>query len=692
MRLVYDWLRDLVEVSETPERLATDISLRGFELASVEDGRLPVIDLEITANRPDCLSHLGLAREVSAIYARQLRDLELSMPAAGSAGPLEVVLEDAELCPRYCAQVFEVAIGPSPSWLAERLDAAGVRPINNIVDITNYVMLELGQPMHAFDLDRVAGRKLVVRRARGGEKLRTLDGVERMLDPEMLVIADAQQASAIGGVMGGADSEINPTTKLIALESAYFQGAAVRRTGKALGLKTEASARFERGADINAAPTAIARAAVLMQKLGAGTPRGSLIDQYPVHATPRTITLRSSRIAHVLGLEVPAHDVRRYLEALGFLVRNVDGPKDPPTQGPTDPSTRAPSAWSVTVPSFRVDVSREVDLIEEVGRHHGFDRIPVTFPVLEQPQPAPDERVERDRRIRTVMTAAGFNESMTFAFIERAAALPFCPGQEPAAIANPLSEKFAVLRPSLLPGLIDSSAHNRRRGRRDVRLFESGSRFTAVGEGRAVAMAWSGDGANAHWSNQVRPVDFFDIKGAVELLGEALGVAPLEFAATAIPYLVPGRSAEVRSGEQCIGVVGLLDAAIAAARGFAAGEDLYVAELDVDAAAAIAGSPPLRAQSLPKFPAIVRDISILVAEALPAAAVRGTIRAAAPATLESLAEFDRYQGKGVPDGRISLSVRLTFRSPERTLTDEEIEAAMDAVVRALHEAHGAERR
>jgi phenylalanyl-tRNA synthetase beta chain len=347
----------------------------------------------------------------------------------------------------------------------------------------------------------------------------------------------------------------------------------------------------------------------------------------------------------------------------------------------------------VTVPTFRVDVTREIDLIEEVGRHYGFDRLPVTFPPLAAPQGPPDTGITRDRLVRQVLTAAGCSESMTFAFIERDAALPFCEaGVEPAAIANPLSEKFAVLRPSLLAGLVDSCAHNRRRGRKDVRLFEAGSRFTSAGEGRAIGIAWMGSTTALHWSGPGRPVDFFDMKGVVEVLCAAFGSATVEFLAVDRPWLVTGRAAEVRAGDRPIGVLGQLVPAIADARGLTAGEELYVAEIDALALAAIARGDDLRAESLPRFPSIVRDVSILVDEALPAAAVRGTIRSAAPATLVSIAEFDRYQGKGVSEGRISLSLRLTFRAPERTLTDEEAQAATEGIVDALRREHGAERR
>jgi phenylalanyl-tRNA synthetase beta chain len=671
VKIVHQWLSEMVDVPGDAARVAEEISLRGFEVASVENG---VIDFEVTANRPDCLSHIGIAREAAVIWGG-LKPWSHASAAVGQ-DDFPVAIEAADLCPRYCAQVFDVGVGPSPAWLARRLEAAGVRPINNIVDVTNYVMLAIGQPMHAFDIERLRGGRLVIRRARAGESIRTLDGVDRQLDAEMLVIADAERPVAIGGVMGGQNSEISAGTKRIVLESAYFHPPSVRRTSKNLGLKTEASTRFERGGDINGPLAGLGRVDELLKAIGGGKARGCPIDVYPSPRTPVQLTLRAKRIARVLGQAVPAEEVPRILTPLGFAV-----------------APRSGDSWTVTVPSFRVDVAREVDLIEEVGRHYGFDRLPVTFPALAAAQAAPDPRIARDRLVRQVLTAAGFSESMTFAFIERQAALPFAgAGFEPAAIANPLSDKFAVLRPSLLPGLIDSCAHNRRRGRKDVRLFETGSRFVARGEGRAAAVVWHGAADGPHWSGATRAVDFFDVKAVVERLCAALGVSRLEFAPTEEPFLVRGRAALVRAADVALGAVGQLDPAVAEARGLPASEETYVAEVDLDALAAIVHGDELRAQSLPRFPAIVRDISILIDEALPAAAVRGTIRSAAPAMLESIAEFDRYHGKGVPDGRVSLSLRLTFRAPDRTLTDDEAQAATDRIVAALRNRHGAEQR
>jgi len=747
VKLSYEWLRELVKVPGDAEAVAAALALRGFEVASVENGRQPVIDFEITANRPDCLSVVGLAREASAAYGLSLQLPDRGMPPAGQPSldklgtapsgvegpqPIDVIIEDAELCPRYCAQVFEVrSSGPSPAWMQERLEAAGVRSISAIVDVTNYVMLEMGQPTHAFDYAKLAGRALRIRRAKSGEKLRTLDGIDRELQPDMLVIADSDRAQAIGGVMGGAGSEIGATTKLMVLESAYFKPASVRRTSKRLGLKTEASTRFERGADVNGAPVAIARAAALLQQIGAAQPLGPIIDCYPSPERPRTLTLRADRIERVLGMAVPDSEIPARLEPLGF---SLSDDRSPMLDGQSSEyrsvghrSSDIGHRWSVIVPTFRVDVLREIDLIEEIARHDGYVGLPATFPELDAAQPPPDPRTVLDRELRHVLTACGLSEAMTFSFIESAAASPFAPfvggewtdvapktaqrADEIVALANPLSEKFAVLRPSLLPGLIDAASHNRRHGRAEIRLFETGARFTVAGETRAVAGVWAGPGAPAHWSGAARDADFYDVKGVVEAIGAAVG-ADIELVPADVSYLVPGRSAQiafrlkaeatltgtshpssVASGfSRKIGIIGQVTPALLTSRGFPSGEALWAFELDVDALAAAHARDDLRAESLPRFPSVVRDLSVLVDSALPAAAVRGTIRSSAPSTLVHAIEFDRYRGKGIPEGRVSLSLRLTFRSPERTLTDAEVDQAMETVVAALASAHGATRR
>jgi len=704
VKIQLSWLREFVDVGDPAEKIARTMSLRGFAVEGVEPlGTADaVLDFEVTANRPDCMSVVGMAREIATAYGLKMRvppglPLETSRasrqdPAhvrrgvrgAGSTASrdhravdpptITIAIDDPGLCSRYVGLMADVTVGPSPSWMQARLQAAGIRPISNIVDVTNYVLLELGQPMHAFDFARLAGAQIRVRPARAGEAIRTLDGQTRTLSSDMLVIADGERPVAVAGVMGGADSEVSETTPTIVLESAYFDPLSVRRTSRKLGLKTEASMRFERGADPSMAALAMARAAALLEQIGAGRTRGAAIDRYPKRHKPGTLRLRRERIAGLLGAAVPDKDVRRILERLGFTPQPAAG------------------GWRVAVPTRRVDVTREVDLIEEVARHYGFDRLPVTFPALTAAPAPPDPRITRARQLRQALTAAGFFEAVTFGFVAEAAAAPFAAAGQTVPIANPLSESFAVLRPSLLPGLVDAVAHNRRRQRADVRLFEIGARFTvSAGERRAVACACTGAAAPEHWSGASRPMDFFDLKGVVERVGEAFGLdihtAPCDHA-----WLADGRRAAATADGAPVGVFGELAGSVADAHGLARGEPVYVAELDLDELERLSAGRAFRVEPLPRYPSVARDISILIADTLPAKEVRRTIREAAPPTLVRVAEFDRYQGKGIPADSVSLSLRLTFRSSDRTLTDAEVQTAMDAVMAALRDRHGAIQR
>jgi phenylalanyl-tRNA synthetase beta chain len=542
--------------------------------------------------------------------------------------------------------------------------------------VTNYVLLEMGQPMHAFDFTKLAAAQIRVRTAKPGESIRTLDGQVRELSRDMLVIADAERPVAIAGVMGGADSEVAAGTAVIVLESAYFNPLSVRRTSRKLALKTEASIRFERGADPRLPVMAMERACALLDAVGAGRARGTVVDRYPVRIEPRTLRLRRPKIGGLLGVTVPDTDVRRILESLGFTLR--DGADA--------------GVWEVNVPTRRVDVTREVDLIEEVARHYGFDRLRSTFPSLTAAPPPIDPRIGRARHLRSVMTAAGFSEAVTFGFVGSNAAAPFAGQGELVPIANPLSENFAVLRPSALAGLLDAVAHNRRREQRDVRLFEIGARFSRVrGERRSLACAWTGAAVPEHWSGGARDVDFFDIKGVVERVADALR---LDVRTEVHPegWLVPGRSAAVMADGVRIGVLGQLAPSIAEAHGLPVQDAVYVAEIDLDDAEAAAPKEEGRVEPLPRYPSVTRDISILIDETLAADAVRATVRDAAPPTLVQIREFDRYQGKGVPDGKISLSLRLTFRASDRTMTDAEVQSAMDNIIAALKDRHGAIQR
>ena len=688
MRLLLSWVRDFVDIKAPLDEVAGRIGLRGFEVAAVEpdgpnDG---VIDFEVTANRPDCLSVLGFAREIATAYNLPLRPpshepgsrVSLAAAPAGETDRLHVTIEDDERCPRYASAVAEVKSSSTPSWMKQRLDAAGLRPISPFVDITNYVLMELGHPMHAFDLATLEDAELVIRCATPGETIRTLDGVDRRLDADMLVIADAQKPQAIAGVMGGAASEVTAATRVVAFESAYFKPTSVRKTSKRLGLKTEASSRFERGTDIKAPVVALRRAIALMTEIQAGQLVSPVIDRYPQPQEPRTIGLRRTRLARVLGLTVPDAEVERILRGLGLSV------------------TRTSDGWGVTVPTFRVDLLREVDLIEEVGRHYGFDKLASSFPPLITPAPAPEPRLTRDRTARRVLTAAGVSEAVTFAFIEARAAKPFVDDAATlVGVANPLSGLFDTLRPSLLPGLVDSVARNRRHGRRDAALFEIGARFTTTrGEHRGLALAWTGAASAEHWSAPTRDVDFFDVKGVIEQLAGGLGL-DVGFTPIAAPFLVAGQSASITHRGRPIGVAGLLAPALAEERGAPRHDKIFVAEIDLDVNDGGGEGHDARVQPLPRYPAVVRDISIVVADTLPAEIIRGTILAAADrgaAPLSSLGFFDRFTGTGVREGAVSLSIRLTFQAPDRTLTDAEVQQTVETIVAALIKAHDAVQR
>ena len=677
MKAPLSWLREFVDVPGDPAAVAGRLAACGFAVESIADG---VIDFEITANRPDCLNVYGLARETATAFNLPLRPPASDVGAARAPGgapasnpTVRVTIDDAG-CRRYALAVATVRIGSSPAWLAERLHQAGVRPINNVVDVTNYVMLEMGHPMHAFDLAKLAGPEIHVRRARAGERLTTLDGQTRTLDESMLVIADAERAVAIAGVMGGATSEVSGSTARIALESAWFEPAQVRVTSRRLALKTEASIRFERGADLEAPVRAIARALELLRSTGGGELVEPIVDVYTRPHEPRTLVLRRASLDRLLGTAVPDADVARLLTGLGF--------------GPAATTT----GWSVTVPSFRVDVQREPDLIEEIGRHWGFDRIPATLPPLRTPPPPHAPGVVRGRQIRNVLTGAGLQEAETFTFIERAAAEPFAPADGLVVIANPLSEKFAVMRPSLLPGLLDALIYNRHREAVGVRLFEVGSVFTPRGEVRRAGWILTGP-RSEHWSGNSGAADLFDAKGIAELVATTLGREIVAEPADDLPWFVRGRSARLLApdsdGQAEVGRIGQIRGDLAAARGLDSGV-VVAGELDlgVDGPESRERESDRHVRPLPRHPSIVRDLSIVMDERLPAAKVRGTIRRNAPATLVDVREFDRYQGAGVPQGNVSLSLRLTFRHAERTLTDSEVQQAVEAIVSALTAEHG----
>ena len=672
MRLPLSWLREYVDVKVEPRKLADDLTLAGLAVDAVEShGQETVFELDITTNRVDCMNVHGVAREVAALYELPLRAPDVTLaPAGEEAGKaLDVTIEAGDLCGRFCARLLDVKIGPSPAWLRERLELVGIRAINNVVDLTNYVMVELGQPSHAFDLARVPGGALVVRWSREGERLTTLDGQERTLPARVGVIAGkgGAPALALAGIMGGASSEIHDGTKLVALEAAWWEPLAIRRAARALGMHTEASHRFERGADVEAGPPALDRLAHLAAKIGAGSVRPGLVERRSAERKQRSVRLRSARVDALLGVEVDATQQVKTLTALGFQVN-----------GPAADTT-------AQVPSWRLDVVGEADLAEEVGRHFGLARIPPAIPpshrigVLRRSQ-------RRERRMRDILTGIGLAEVINYAFVAGKEVVP-APG---IALANPLSVDQDTLRTSLVaPGLLTTLTTNQRLGNRDVAVFELGRVFLPGGERpreeRRLALLLSGASEPSQWSSQWRPLDLWDALGLLELLFERLGEPALERDAGSPPpaLLHPGRSVGLKRDGRPIGHAGVLHPDLGARLELR--DEAVVAEIAIEEL--LESAPKVaRFRPLDRFPGVDRDLSIVCDESTPAAELLARVRQAAGPRLRSLRLVDRYAGSPLPSGKLSLSVGLRFQDEQRTLTSEEVQADVERVVRELRAA------
>ncbi len=671
MRVPLSWLREFVDVRVEPQRLADGLTLAGLAVDAVEThGDDVVLDIDVTTNRVDCMNVYGVAREVSVLYGLPLRPLDVSFTESGppAAAALDVTIEAADLCPRFCARVLDVRMGPAPAWIRERLEKVGVRSINNVVDVTNYVMIEMGQPTHAFDLAQIPGGRLHVRWCRDGETLKTLDGVARTLTGRVGVVAGADGALALAGIMGGASSEVSDSTRAIALEAAYWEPLAVRRSAKALGMHTEASHRFERGADPEGPPAGTARIAHLLQKIGGGTARPGLVDRVAAPRAARSAVLRPVQQRTLLGVDVPEPRARAILEGLGFAA-----------VGPEGAGTR------YAIPTWRGDVAREADLIEEVGRHHGLDKIPSTVPAARGAEGLRRHQV-RERAIREILAGFGLTEVVNYAFVASAAA-----ADDPSprvALANPLSADQDVLRSSLvIPGLVANAKTNASRGRRDVQSFEVGKVFApaphGAGEERRLGVLLAGAARAPHWSERPRAADVFDVLGLMDGLAARLGVGPFRYeAGAAPPFLHPGKSGRVFWAGNAIGWLGAIHPDVAAR--WELRDEAVAAEIALEGLLAPPAAPP-RFQPLPRFPDVTRDVSIVCDTGLAARDLIEHIRSAAGPALVSAAVTDRYEGKPVPEGKVSLTVSLRFQDPERTLSGDEVQAAVQRIVGVLRQ-------
>lgn len=634
-----------------------------------------VVEFEITSNRPDCLSIVGIARESAVTLGTDFKKPEIRVREEAEEVALHASVEirDADLCPRYAARVVkDVKIAPSPEWMKRRLKAAGVRPINNIVDITNYVMLELGQPMHAFDLDRLEGKKIIVRRAADGETIKTLDDQDRKLDSSMLVIADAVKPVAVAGVMGGADSEVTDATKTILLESANFDGITVRLGAKKLGMRTEASSRFEKGLDVENIITAIDRAAQLVEELGAGKVCKGVIDCYVKKSSSRTIVLRPEKINAFLGTSIEPKKMIDILRQLEFEVDEASS--------------------TVKVPSFRPDVVGEADIAEEVARFYDYNNIQPTLLAGKASTLGKKTTAQRiEDIIKGTMVACGFYETYTYSFtspkvFDRIHTPEDSPLRKAVVISNPLGEDYSVMRTTTVPDMLEVISRNYNRRVEEARLFEISSVYLAESlpvvkqpeEHKVLTLGMYGD------------ADFYDLKGAVEELLDVLGIRNYEFVPErSNPTFHPGRTARLVIHGRDVGILGEIHPEVA--NEFEAPERTYLGTLDIEALI-VNTSMTAKYKPLPKFPATTRDIAMLVRDEVLVYQIEGVIRKESGSILEDVRLFDVYKGKQVPEGMKSVAYSITFRAEDRTLTDEEVGGVMKKVLEGLKNSFDAQLR
>ncbi len=651
-----------------------------FDAMGIKD---TVFEIGLTPNRADCLSVIGIAREIAAKLGLNLKRPSVKIEEGNEPAEMHigVTINDPSGCPRYAARYISgCIIAPSPAWLANRLQAVGIRSINNVVDITNLVMIELGHPLHAFDYREVSGGKIIVRRAGEGERFSTLDGQERILGREDVVICDQQRAVALAGIMGGENSEIKEDTRDILLESAFFDPPTIRRTSKRLGLHTESSHRFERGADIEMVPVALDKAASLMAQLAGGTVFSGRVDNYPLPHKPVTIPFRPSRCNSIIGIELSSGDMSNLFKSLEFAVDESDD-----------------SRLLVSIPSWRIDIEREIDLVEEICRLNGFDKVPATMPVAEviSDRPGPHQRLER--KVRNHLVAEGMNEIVTFSFIAPTEADRLCLGADDPRrvsirLSNPLVEEQSVMRTTLLPGLLEAASRNMSFRSLDLRLFEVRRVYHPLPseelphEPLFCAGLVTGARNPETWCSARDLSDFYDAKGILENLLYELNIRDISWLSeNPEPYYHPGKACRIMSGKTLIGSLGEIHPKVQAS--YDLERSVYCFELDFESLLGISSKSPAIVPPS-RYPDTVRDLALLAPVDVSAGQMIDSIKSMRIKELEELGVFDLYQGDKIPAGFKSIALRLRYRSADRTLTDEEVasihQKVVDAVVKKLN--------
>ena len=696
MKVAYNWLKEIVDVAAPAEELASRLALSGTNIAAIENGAHgAVIDAEVSSNRPDCLGMFGIAREISAIYGLPLKHIAprpAESRSAKASDAVSVKIDAPELCGRFTARVVRgVKIQPSPAWLKNRLEATGVASINNVVDISNYVLLELGHPLHTFDYDLLRNHSIVVRRAKTGEKLKTLDGIGRTLDPVIPVVCDADGARAvgIGGIMGGGETEISFSTKNVLIECAWFDPIAIRRATRFLKLHTEASTRFGRGADPEMAETASRRCAELILQLAGGELLAGVVDVYPGKCAAKKITLTRAEFLRMMGADVPDKDLEAILSALGFAPLRVDDNRGA--------ANSLLAAWECTQPSWRADVEREIDLVEEVARVYGLHNFPPRLPAA-RIAAARLPHHEAETRLRERLIGLGYHEIITVPHVAEERNDLFRPPDAPVAkLANPLSEEAGVLKSTGLVTLAGAIEWNLNHGQRNVRLFEIGRQYR-LGDGkpvetRVLTVGTTGAAREQGLDDPEREYNFADLKGDLDAIGALSGGFRWEDGGP--EWLNAAKRGTLRLGQegtQPIGAAGLLAKRVADKFKFR--QDVFLAELDLGPVYCMfyGVKNNRRYEPLPRFPGVERDFSIFLDDGKSFVEVTKAIEALSIPEVTSIATADLFRGKNVPAGKYSLLVRVTFQSREATLTEAQINDFSGRIVSALKKTLGASLR
>ncbi len=672
MKVSLSWLKELVDIDFEPEELASSLEMVGIGVEGIEKIEDDFIfDLEITPNRPDCLGHIGVAREISAIFNKSLKLPEISYIEESNEiqNFVSVEIYDPELCPRYCGVVIrDFKVGPSPEKIRKRLESLGLRSINNAVDITNYLLLLTGHPVHAFDLKKIRKNKIIIRRAMKGESILTLEGTVKVLDEETLVIADGVKPVAIAGVIGGEESGVKDDTTDIFLESAYFNPFSIRRTSKRLGISTEASYRFERGVDWNIPPYSARFCATLFHQMGGKVTKG-MIDAFPEPVKIEPINLRSKKISELLGLDIPAEKIEEILKKLEFEISSSK-------------KQNGMDVWSILPPSFRGDVRVEADLIEEVARFYGYEKIPSTVPAIILDEVYFEPTKEKIKSIAKLLNFQGWNEVITFSFIDPEEDVPTDRG-ETISIMNPISSRFSRMRRSLLVGILKTVSLNLSRDVEGGKIFEVGKVFWKEGEiveRNHLALSCFGK-PEEKWVKE-KEFSIFSLKGMVSLLLSTLGYDSHKFVKRENPVFQSLSSLSILVNGEEIGGLGKINDEIV--KRFSIEADVYYCELCLDALFEMEKSPE-RIQLPPRFPSIRRDISFLISKDVKYAELEEEIRKIGIKGLEDFFLWDIFRGGDIPEGKLSMTIGFVFRSFERTLTHAEVNDMMGVIERVLQE-------